>query len=106
GLLIRAHVIADRDGTYPLALIALLTWLPLTGWLLVQAWRAREPWLPAIGFTISILVLLFIGRTFNNYYLVWPLTGAVIAAATAIGAVSPSASASSPAPARTAGPGP
>jgi hypothetical protein len=32
---------------------------------------------------ISILALLFIGRTFNNYYLVWPLTGAIIAAAIA-----------------------
>jgi len=27
-----------------------------------------------------MLVLLFIGRTFNNYYLVWPMTGAVAAA--------------------------
>jgi len=25
-------------------------------------------------------VLLFIGRTFNNYYLVWPMTGAIAAA--------------------------
>ena len=32
------------------------------------------------GFSISILVLLFIGRTFNNYYLVWPMTGAMVAA--------------------------
>jgi hypothetical protein len=27
---------------------------------------------------------MFIGRTFNNYYLVWPLTGAVIAALVAV----------------------
>ena len=32
------------------------------------------------AFSISILVLLFIGRTFNNYYLVWPMTGAMVAA--------------------------
>jgi hypothetical protein len=83
GLMVRAGILEDREGSYPFALIALLTWLPLTGWLLWQAHRARELWVPAAAFAISLLVLLFIGRTFNNYYLVWPLTGAVIAAALA-----------------------
>lgn len=83
GVLVRLHVLADRDGAYPFAAIALLTWLPLTAYLLVKVHRARELWPAAAGFAISILVLLFIGRTFNNYYLVWPLTGAVIAAALA-----------------------
>jgi hypothetical protein len=32
-----------------------------------------------------MLVLLFIGRTFNNYYLVWPAMGAVAAAMLAAG---------------------
>ena len=41
---------------------------------------------PPPAFSISILVLLFIGRTFNNYYLVWPVTGAVAAALTWLGA--------------------
>jgi hypothetical protein len=36
--------------------------------------------LGAAGFSISLPVLLFIGRTFNNYYLLWPATGAVAAA--------------------------
>ena len=79
-MLIRAGILEDRDGTYPFVPIALLTWLPLTAWLLVQAHRARELWVPAAGFSISILVLLFIGRSFNNYYLVWPLYGAICAA--------------------------
>jgi hypothetical protein len=82
-MLIRAGVLEDRDGSYPFALIALLTWLPLTVYLLVQVHRARELWLAAAAFAISLLVLLLIGRTFNNYYLVWPLTGAVVAAALA-----------------------
>ncbi len=82
-MLIRAGILDDRDGAYPFALIALLTWLPLTAYLAVQVHRARELWPAAAAFAISILVLLFIGRTFNNYYLVWPLTGAVIAAALA-----------------------
>jgi hypothetical protein len=30
-------------------------------------------------------VLLFIGRTFNNYYLIWPMMGAAIAALVAAG---------------------
>ena len=79
-MLIRVGILDDRDGSYPFALIAVLTWFPLTAWLLVTQQRARELWLGAAGFTISILVLLFIGRTFNNYYLVWPMTGAVAAA--------------------------
>lgn len=83
-MLVRAGILDDRDGAYPFALIALLTWLPLTAYLLLQAHRARELWTTAAAFSISILVLLFIGRTFNNYYLVWPLTGAIIATALAV----------------------
>ena len=80
GLLVRAGILEDRDGAYPFAIVALLTWLPLTAWLLVQQHRARELWVGAAAFSISILALLFIGRTFNNYYLVWPMTGTAIAA--------------------------
>ncbi|NLT07709.1 MAG: hypothetical protein GXY03_15575 [Solirubrobacterales bacterium] len=83
-ILVRAGVLAERDGEYPFALIALLTWLPLTAYLLWAVARARALWPAAAGFAISILVLLFIGRTFNNYYLVWPLTAAVAAAAIAL----------------------
>jgi hypothetical protein len=82
-MLVRAGILDDRDGAYPFALIAVLTWLPLTAYLLVQVHRARQLWPAAAAFAISILALLFIGRTFNNYYLVWPLTGAIIAAALA-----------------------
>jgi Glycosyltransferase family 87 len=82
-ILIRAGILEDRDGSYPFALIALLTWLPLTAYLLLQAHRARDLWTTAAAFSISILTLLFIGRTYNNYYLVWPLTGAIITAAIA-----------------------
>jgi 4-amino-4-deoxy-L-arabinose transferase-like glycosyltransferase len=82
-MLVRAGILADRDGAYPFALIAILTWLPLTAYLLYTVNRVRQLWPAAAAFAISILVLLFIGRTFNNYYLVWPLTGAIIAAALA-----------------------
>jgi hypothetical protein len=60
--------------------LTLLVWLPLTLWLLREQWRSREPWLGAAAFSISLLVLLFIGRTFDNYYLIWPATGALAAA--------------------------
>ena len=46
--------------------------------------RSSEVWLGAAGFAVSILWLMFIGRTFNNYYLVWPLTGAIVAALMAV----------------------
>ena len=79
-MLVRAGILADRDGSYPFALIALLTWLPLTVWLLLIQRRSAALWVGAVGFALSILWLMFIGRTFNNYYLIWPLTGAAIAA--------------------------
>jgi len=84
-ILVRIGIVDDRNGAYPFALIALLTWLPLTAWLLYAQRRAGQLWLGAAGFAISILWLLFIGRTFNNYYLVWPLTGAAAAVLVASG---------------------
>jgi hypothetical protein len=83
-ILLEIGVVADREGAYPFALLALLTWLPLTLWLLLIQWRAPELWIGAAAFAVSILWLMFIGRTFNNYYLVWPMTGAVVAALMAV----------------------
>ena len=87
GILIRLGILEDRDGSYPFVIFALLTWVPLTVWLLLVQRRARELWIGAVAFSISILWLMFIGRTFNNYYLVWPMTGALVAALMAIGSL-------------------
>ena len=84
-ILVRLGVIDDRDGSYPFLLIALFTWLPLTVWLLLAQRRAQELWVGAAAFAVSILWLMFIGRTFNNYYLLWPMTGALVAALLALG---------------------
>jgi hypothetical protein len=84
-ILVRLGIIEDREGSYPFALLALLTWVPLTAWLLLAQRRAQELWVGAAAFGVSILWLMFIGRTFNNYYLVWPMTGALIAGLIAIG---------------------
>ena len=84
-ILIRLGVLDDRDGSYPFFPIALLTWLPLTVWLVLLQRRAEELWFGAAAFAVSILWLMFIGRTFNNYYLVWPMTGALVAALIALG---------------------
>jgi uncharacterized membrane protein len=77
-ILVRLGVLADREGSYPFALIAALTWVPLTAWLLWTQLRSRELWLGAAGLAVSLLWLMFIGRTFNNYYLLWPMTAALI----------------------------
>ena len=109
-ILIRIGILDDRDGSYPFALVALLTWVPLTVWLLLVQRRSEEMWIGALGFSVSILWLMFIGRTFNNYYLEWPMTGAAIAVLIAV--ASPwrePASASEPRSSprtRTAGPDP
>ena len=83
-ILVEVGVVDDREGAYPFVLLALLTWVPLTIWLLLMQRRAAEAWVGAATFAISILWLMFIGRTFNNYYLVWPMTGAVAAALMAV----------------------
>ncbi len=75
-ILVRAGIVEDREGSYPFVLFALLLWLPFTVWLLLQQRRSQEEWFAAAGFSLSILLLLFLGRTFNNYYLVWPATAA------------------------------
>ena len=84
-ILVRLGILEDRDGSYPFALLALLTWVPLTVWLLFAQRRAQDLWVGAAAFAVSILWLMFIGRTFNNYYLVWPMTGALVAALMALG---------------------
>ena len=86
-ILIRLGILDDRDGSYPFALIALLTWVPLTVWLVLVQRRAEELWAGAAAFSISILWLMFIGRTFNNYYLVWPMTGVLVAGLIALGSL-------------------
>ena len=83
-ILVEVGIVEDRDGAYPFALLALLTWAPLTAWLLLVQRRSAELWVGAAAFAVSILWLMFIGRTFNNYYLVWPMTGAVAAALMAV----------------------
>jgi hypothetical protein len=83
-ILVELGVLDDREGAYPFALLALLTWLPLTVWLLLVQRRRPALWVAGVGFSVSILWLMFIGRTFNNYYLVWPMTGTVIAALLAV----------------------
>jgi hypothetical protein len=78
GWLLEAGWIEDRFDPYPFAWLALLVWLPLTAWLVRTQLRARELWVGAAGFTISIFVLLFLGRVLQNSYLVWPLVGIVV----------------------------
>ena len=79
-LLYNAHVIHSRYGSYPFGILVLVIWLPVTLRLLVVARRSRVDWEAAAGFAVSMFVLLFIARTFQTSYLVWPLTGIAIAA--------------------------
>ena len=78
GWLLEAGWIEDRFDPYPFALLALLVWAPLTAWLVWTQLRSRALWVGAAGFTISIFVLLFLGRVLQNSYLVWPLAGIVV----------------------------
>jgi 4-amino-4-deoxy-L-arabinose transferase-like glycosyltransferase len=79
-LLYNAGVIDSRYGSYPFGILVLVVWLPVTLWLLALARRSESDWECAAGFAVSMFVLLFIARTFQTSYLVWPLTGIAVAA--------------------------
>ncbi|HYY33747.1 MAG TPA: glycosyltransferase 87 family protein [Gaiellaceae bacterium] len=83
-LLIRAGVLDGGDAAYPFGLVVLLIWLPVTAWLLWNQLRARALWVGAVGFAISIFLLLFLARVFHPSYLVWPLVGVALAALLAL----------------------
>lgn len=78
GLLVEAGL-AERDGDYPFALLALLLWAPLTAWLLRSQARSAELWAAAAGAAVSLFVLLWLSRVFQTSYLVWPLLFVVVA---------------------------
>ncbi|MFN2467558.1 MAG: hypothetical protein ABR521_05435 [Gaiellaceae bacterium] len=84
-LLLEAGVLDDRFGPYPFAWLALLVWLPVTAWLLWRQARSPALWTGALGFTVSIFLLIFLGRAFQTSYLVWPLTGLALSALVAAG---------------------
>jgi hypothetical protein len=84
-LLLRAHVLADRNGSYPFFPLVALIWLPVTAFLVRQQLRERAVWLGGAGFTASVFVLLFLGRVFQISYLVYPLTGLALTGLLAAG---------------------
>jgi hypothetical protein len=78
GVLVEVGILDDRFGSYPFLPLALLVWLPLTAWLVWTQWRSRRLWVGAAGFAASVFVLFYLGRVFQNSYLIWPLTGLVV----------------------------
>jgi hypothetical protein len=82
GILVEAGVI-DRFGSYPFLPLAVLVWLPLTAWLAWTQLRLRRLWVGAAAFAVSIFALLYLGRVFQNSYLIWPLTASLVACALA-----------------------
>ncbi len=79
GVLLESGILDDRFGPYPFLPLALVVWLPVTGWLLWTQWRSRRLWVGAAGFAASIFGLFYLGRVFQNSYLIWPLTAVVVA---------------------------
>jgi len=76
--------LVERDGAYPFALIALVTWLPATLVLLARQRRDPAPWRAALGFALSFLVLAWVARYFQTSGLVYPLAGLLVAAQIAL----------------------
>jgi hypothetical protein len=79
GVLVEVGILDDRFGAYPFFPLALLVWLPFTAWLAWSQWRSRRLWVGAAGFAASIFVLFYLSRVFQNSYLIWPLTGLLVA---------------------------
>jgi hypothetical protein len=79
-LLLRAHAIHSRTGSYPFWPLAIAFWLPVTAWLARIQWRSQAAWTAGAAFTVSMFLLLFIARVFQTSYLIWPLVGVALAA--------------------------
>ena len=78
-LLLNLGALDDRFGYYPFLPLAVFVWLPVTAWLLLAQRRSALLWTGAAGFAVSILLLLWLSRVFQNSYLFWPLTALVLA---------------------------
>ncbi len=78
GVLIETGVLDDRFGAYPFLPLAVVLWLPVTSWLLWTQWKSRRLWIGAAGFAASIFGLFYVGRVFQNSYLIWPLTALLV----------------------------
>jgi hypothetical protein len=79
GILVETDVLDDRFGSYPFLPLAILVWLPFTAWLAWMQWRSQRLWIGAAGFAGSIFVLFYLGRVFQNSYLIWPLSALLVA---------------------------
>jgi hypothetical protein len=79
GVLLELGILDDRFGSYPFLPLAILVWLPVTAWLAWTQWRSRRLWVGAAGFAASIFLLLYLGRVFQNSYLIWPLSASLVA---------------------------
>jgi uncharacterized membrane protein len=79
GVLLEVGILDDRFGSYPFLPLAVLLWVPLTAWLAWTQWRSGRLWVGAASFAASIFVLLYLGRVFQNSYLIWPLTALLVA---------------------------
>ena len=78
GVLYELGILDDRFGSYPFLPLAVVLWLPVTGWLLWTQWKSRRLWIGAAGFAASIFSLLYLGRVFQTSYLIWPLTALLV----------------------------
>jgi hypothetical protein len=78
GVLYELGILDDRFGSYPFLPLAIVLWLPVTGWLLWTQWKSRRLWIGAAGFAASIFSLLYLGRVFQTSYLIWPLTALLV----------------------------
>jgi hypothetical protein len=78
-LLLNLGAIDDRFGYYPFLPLAVFVWLPVTVWLLIAQRRSGLLWPGAAGFAVSISLLFFLSRVFQNSYLIWPLIGVGLA---------------------------
>jgi uncharacterized membrane protein len=83
GVLVEVDILDDRFGPYPFLPLLILVWLPITAWLVWTQWRSRRLWVGATGFAASIFVLFYLGRVFQNSYLIWPLSALLVAFALA-----------------------
>ncbi|MDX6533490.1 MAG: hypothetical protein QOF68_1234 [Gaiellales bacterium] len=85
GLLVRLGMVDRQSDDYPVLLLMLVCWLPITAYAVRACWRSREPWLAGAGFTLSIFTMIVIARVFQTSYIIYPLSGALMTLLLALG---------------------
>ncbi len=79
GVLVRMGVVGRHSTGYPFFGLVALVWLPITAYVTALQYRTQAAWMAGAAFTVAIFGLIAIARVFQESYIIYPLSGVIIA---------------------------